>query len=142
MNTYVISDEDRRDILVMLDEYQPYLHSEAEQIDLLRRKLDEAVIVPASRLAPSIVAMGSTVRVVDLRPRQEETYTLVFPNEADVHRRQISLLSPLGTAMLGCAEGTIVEVRLPVSTIPFALKEVIGHVGSMPDTRRTHAGVR
>ena len=29
------------------------------------------------------------------------------------------------------------EVRLPVSTIPFALKEVIGHVGSMPDTRRT-----
>jgi regulator of nucleoside diphosphate kinase len=125
MNTYVISDEDRRDILAMLDEYQPYLHSEVEQKSILRDKLAEAVIVPAERRAHSVVAMHSVVRVVDLRQRQEATYTLVYPSDASPGHGRVSLLSPLGTALLGCEEGAIIEIVLPVSTIPFAVRSVL-----------------
>lgn len=125
MNTFVISVDDVREITAFLDSYRPYLHSEIEQSHLLRAKLSEAVVVPPSKLRPSIVAMYSRVRVLDLRAREEQINTLVFPSHANPARRRISLLSPLGTALLGCDTGAIIDVSIPGSTLQFAVRGVV-----------------
>jgi regulator of nucleoside diphosphate kinase len=125
MQTSVICEHDRRDILALLESYRPYLSTEVEQIDILRRKIAEAIIVPADRLAPSIVTLYSLVRIVDLAPRREATYTLVCPCHASPARRRVSLLSPLGAAMLGCEQGTIIEIPVHTSSICFAITEVL-----------------
>jgi regulator of nucleoside diphosphate kinase len=57
--------------------------------------------------------MNSKVRFVDLRTREKETYTLVYPEEADVDLAKLSVLAPLGTALLGASVGDVVECRTP-----------------------------
>jgi regulator of nucleoside diphosphate kinase len=125
MNTFVISVDDVREISAFLDSYRPYLHSEVEQAQLLRAKLSDAVVVPASKLRNSVVAMYSRVRVLDLRAREEQINTLVFPTHANPGRRRISLLSPLGTALLGCDTGSVIDVPIPGATLQFAVREVL-----------------
>lgn len=124
MNVIVLSVDDRRDIATLLDEYQPFLRSEVEQSAMLRMKLADAIIVPTARLSPTFVAIGSTVHVVELRSRDTQTVTIVHPHDASVSSRSVSILSPLGAAILGCEQGSIVEVAIPTGTLKFAIREV------------------
>lgn len=54
--------------------------------------------------------MNSRFRVLDLRTGKKQVYTLVYPDEADVSSGSISVLAPLGIALLGRRQGDIIEV--------------------------------
>jgi regulator of nucleoside diphosphate kinase len=79
---------------------------------LLKRKLQQARVVSADRVPPDIVTMRSRVRFDD--GGVERHAKLVYPDEAD-GRGRISVLSPLGAALLGLAAGQEIEARLPAS---------------------------
>jgi regulator of nucleoside diphosphate kinase len=53
------------------------------------------------------------VRVKDLANGREMTYQIVFPKDADLARNRISVLAPIGTALLGYGAGDIVEWQVP-----------------------------
>jgi regulator of nucleoside diphosphate kinase len=76
-------------------------HGEAaEAADDLFFKLERARLVSDPRLAPDVVRIGSTVRYQpDNGPERE--VTLVYPAEADISAGKISVLTPVGTALLG-----------------------------------------
>ena len=61
--------------------------------------------------------MHSRVRVRDLAdeaaPAAAETYTLVYPDEANIPERKLSVLAPMGAALLGAREGQVVEFQTP-----------------------------
>jgi regulator of nucleoside diphosphate kinase len=57
--------------------------------------------------------MHARVRVRDLRSGETETYTLVYPDEADIDDGKLSVLAPLGAALLGTRAGRVVEVAAP-----------------------------
>jgi regulator of nucleoside diphosphate kinase len=57
--------------------------------------------------------MNSQVYLFDLDSGEETTYTLVFPQQADIDRRRISVLAPLGAALLGRRAGQIVTPITP-----------------------------
>ena len=65
-----------------------------------------ARVVPRSEIPPDVVTMNSTVRLRDLETGEEETYTLVYPDEADIEENKLSVLAPVGTALLGTGPGT------------------------------------
>ncbi|AZQ68687.1 nucleoside diphosphate kinase regulator [Silicimonas algicola] len=76
--------------------------------DLADRLLDEIVrarIVPMAKLPPYVVAIGRAVTYRDETTGQEKTVTLVFPEDADIARGRISILTPIGVALIGLAEG-------------------------------------
>jgi regulator of nucleoside diphosphate kinase len=79
-------------------------------IDELQRELDRARVVDPDRVSRDVVTMDSTVRFLDLRNDRREVYTLVYPNEADLRVGKLSVLSPLGTALLGAHVGDVVSV--------------------------------
>ena len=88
----------------------------SEYLDELRAELDCAQIVPSQAVSQEVVTMNSTVVVLDPITRKEETYTLVFPEDADIGQGKISILAPVGTAMLGCKIGDLLNRRcLPVN---------------------------
>ena len=122
MSTYIITDDDRRRISDVLESYRPYLASEREQIVNLRGKLAEAVVVDAAHLSPDVVTMESTVCVMDMEDRGISTYTLVYPFDAKGGR--LSLLSPLGTALLGLTRGKIFECRVGGRKWTLAVREI------------------
>jgi len=57
--------------------------------------------------------MNSRVRVEDLDSGHVYAYQIVFPKDADFSRNRISVLAPIGTALLGYGAGTTVEWQVP-----------------------------
>jgi regulator of nucleoside diphosphate kinase len=68
--------------------------------------------------------MYSTVHIRDLESNEEEHYTLVQPYEADVVRNRLSVLAPIGTALLGYRVGDIVQWKVPSGTTRLKIVEV------------------
>ncbi|MBY6262818.1 nucleoside diphosphate kinase regulator [Azospirillum sp. 412522] len=73
--------------------------------DYLSAELTRAVVVGAGEIAPTVVTMGARVTFRDERTRQQRTVTLVYPQEADIAAGQVSVLTPIGAALIGVAEG-------------------------------------
>jgi regulator of nucleoside diphosphate kinase len=79
----------------------------------LREELDQARIVGAEEVAPDVVTLQSEVRVRDSETGIPSDYTVVSPAHADVRSGHVSVLAPLGTALLGYREGDEVEWQMP-----------------------------
>jgi regulator of nucleoside diphosphate kinase len=79
----------------------------------LAAELDRAVIIDDDDIPPDVIRMRTRVRVGDTTSQQTEDYTLVYPWEADVHSNLLSVLAPLGTALLGYREGDHIDWRSP-----------------------------
>ena len=83
------------------------------EVDTLEEILDLARVVHPENVPGSVVTMNSRVLFRDVRTDEEGTVTLVYPGDADPSSGKISVLSPVGTALLGESEGTEVELPLP-----------------------------
>ena len=79
-------------------------------VDELRREIGRARVVDRARVPPDVVTMRSTVRTRDLGTGGVEVHTLVYPDEADPRSGKLSVLAPLGTALLGTRAGDLVRV--------------------------------
>ncbi len=91
----------------------------------LEQALDHARVVDPTAIPETVVTMNSTARVVDLTTGQERICTVVFPGDADVEQNRISVLAPLGTAMLGCRVGDVIEWRPPAGTREVRILEML-----------------
>jgi regulator of nucleoside diphosphate kinase len=101
----------------------------------LDRELDHAEIVEPGDVAADVVTMHSTVRVRDLDRGVRRVYTLAFPTEADIERRRISILAPIGTALIGYRAGDQVEWPTPGGTRRLEIEEVL----FQPEAAAAHA---
>ncbi len=79
----------------------------------LQAELLRAEIVDAEDVTPDIVTMDSSVLLRDLDDDSLEMYTLVYPNRADTANGRLSILSPIGTAILGYRIGDEIEWHTP-----------------------------
>jgi regulator of nucleoside diphosphate kinase len=125
----------RRRILITEDDmaqlrelvHRGMIASPRDQVHLeeLDRELARAEVVTADDVSPDIVTMHSTVRVRDLDDERSEVYTLVFPEDADIDRKRISVLAPIGTALIGYRAGDLIEWATPGRTRRFQIDEVL-----------------
>jgi regulator of nucleoside diphosphate kinase len=81
--------------------------------EFLAREIDRAEIIPADRPARDIVTMQSEVTFVDDISGQQRTVTLVYPEDADVDAGKISILTPIGAALIGLSAGQSIEIQTP-----------------------------
>jgi regulator of nucleoside diphosphate kinase len=79
----------------------------------LAEELEEAEVVEPERVPPDVVTMRSRIRVLDMVSGEIATYTLSYPVEADFSAGRLSVLAPIGTALLGYREGDVVEWPVP-----------------------------
>jgi regulator of nucleoside diphosphate kinase len=83
------------------------------QVELLEQTLESADVTATARFPRNAVKMNSRVRVLDLGTGKKQVYTLVYPDEADVCSGSISVLAPIGMALLGRRQGDTIEVDVP-----------------------------
>ena len=74
-----------------------------EVAEELLEEMDRAEVVPPDAVPPHVVGMGSTVEYE--AGGQSRRVTLVFPGDADIATGRISVFTPIGTALIGLAEG-------------------------------------
>lgn len=91
----------------------------------LMAELDRACVVSAEDVPEDVITMNATVCVVDLDTNEELTYTLVFPQDADARAGKISVLAPVGTAMLGYRVGDAFAWKVPAGVRRLRVKEVL-----------------
>ena len=95
-------------------------------IDQLRRELARSRVVDPARVPSDVVTMHSTVRITEpATDRRPEVLTLVYPHEADVSAGKISVLAPLGTALLGARTGDVVRVPGSAGMREIRVEEVV-----------------
>ncbi|MBL9216476.1 MAG: GreA/GreB family elongation factor [Opitutaceae bacterium] len=82
-------------------------------IDRLRAELARAVVLEPSAVPAAAVGLNSLVRFEDLGSREEEEYQVTLPADADPDQRRISVLSPIGAALLGYCAGQEIEWPTP-----------------------------
>jgi AraC family transcriptional regulator, regulatory protein of adaptative response / methylated-DNA-[protein]-cysteine methyltransferase len=80
-------------------------------VDFLVDELERAELVPAAEVGPKVVTMNSRVRIMDPDAGESRTVTLVYPCEEHSLRGRVSVLTPLGTALLGLPEGARMQWR-------------------------------
>jgi regulator of nucleoside diphosphate kinase len=76
----------------------------------------EADIVPGTRIDPDVVTLNSTVSFRDIESGTVHRVTVVYPNDMSLGLRRISVLSPVGAALLGQRAGRTAVVKLPDGT--------------------------
>lgn len=84
-----------------------------DDLQELVAELKRAKIVDPKDVPADVVTMNSKVLLHYVNSAEEENYKLVFPNEADFNQGLISVLAPIGTAILGYREGDTVEWNAP-----------------------------
>ena len=94
-------------------------------LDTLEQELDRAELVQHKDIPADVITMRSTVRLKDLDTSEEMIYRLVFPTEANYEEGRISVLAPIGTAMLGYGRGDVIEWQVPSGVRRLSVEEVI-----------------
>jgi len=109
----ILSARDAEVLALMLGERRRQHALEAAAADALADLLVEARLVPHERLPADRVAMDSKVEYVEEPDGERRSVILVHPIEADAAVGRISVLSPVGLALLGRTPGSLVDVALP-----------------------------
>jgi regulator of nucleoside diphosphate kinase len=96
-----------------------------QYLEELDEELDRAEVVKPEEIPTDVITMNSTFRLSDLDSGEEVVYTLVFPAKADSTTGKISILAPIGTAVLGYRVGDTIEWEVPAGLKRLRVDEVV-----------------
>lgn len=98
---------------------------DSRYLEELDDELRRAKVVAAKNIPPATVTMNSKVRLNDLDTGKDVIYQLVFPGDADAGQNKISILAPMGTALIGFKVGDTVEWRAPAGMKRMRIEEIL-----------------
>ncbi|MBE0426509.1 MAG: transcription elongation factor GreA [Nitrospirae bacterium] len=102
-------------------ERQSFLEGKIQE---LKTKLALADVINPANISQDKVAFGAKVKVLDLDTDEEKTFMLVGPEEADVKSGRISIISPVGKALLNKQAGDVVNIKVPAKTLEYEIIEI------------------
>ncbi len=126
VKTIFITSEDHHRLRTIVDMLDGYGKKSCGQSGKLQRELDRAVVLEAWAIPLGVVTINSRVRLRDLDTGETEEWVLSMPEFADPDRRRISVLAPIGTAILGFSEDDEIEWETPGGIRKFKLERVDG----------------
>ena len=107
-----ITRDDKKQLLRILPRLDPE-YADREDLTLLAEEIERAMEVEPGDVPADVVTLSSTARVTDLESNATMDYTIVLPGEANYEAGKISVLAPLGTALLGYRVGDEIEWEVP-----------------------------
>ena len=90
------------------------VHGASRLARFLRQEAADATILPSDEMPADVVNFGSEVTYRDEATGRAYTVKLVMPHDADIRTRRVSVLTPVGTALIGRAEGAVIDCEFPV----------------------------
>jgi regulator of nucleoside diphosphate kinase len=112
MNRILVTTNDYRRLLALLE--LASIKTIMPEIDkLLYNKLIVANTLPQENISKNVITMNSRVRLKELASKKEIELTIAYPQDADNRERKVSILSPIGIALLGRQVGDQVSWKIP-----------------------------
>ncbi|MFZ7103781.1 MAG: nucleoside diphosphate kinase regulator [Peptococcaceae bacterium] len=121
-----ITIKDRERILQLIEKEREFgTGRNQEYLKDLEQELKRANIVSSENIPHDSITMNSRILLKDLDLGEETVYTLVYPEDADVAENKISVLAPIGTAILGFREGDIIDWKVPGGIVKIRVEKII-----------------
>lgn len=120
-----ITDRDMKRLRELLETARRFNSHSRAALDQLETELERAQVVASDQIPADVITMHSTARLIDVETGEEMVYTLVYPHEADIDQHRISVLAPIGIAILGYRVGDSLEWQVPEGLSRLKVKEVI-----------------
>jgi regulator of nucleoside diphosphate kinase len=114
-NSIIVTEFDKRRLLGLIEIFRDR-SADAACLDVLELELERADTVEPQKVPADVVTMNSTVELVDLDTRDRRTLTVVFPGAANAALGRVSVLAPVGLALLGARQGAQIECPTPGGT--------------------------
>lgn len=105
------TDQERLEKLIQREE--EFAPGSKTHLEELKSELQQAVIIEPQHIPADVITMRSQVLLKDLSNGEEMICTLAYPDEADILEGKISVLAPIGMAILGYRENDRVEWAIP-----------------------------
>lgn len=124
-HSMLISDVDLGHVRQLLAAGRRFLARNHQHLHALEENLTRALVVTRDQIPRDVIAIHTQVRIHELDIGRQSVYTVVLPGEADVARNRISVLAPIGSALLGRRVGDLVECAAPPVTKRLKVKEIV-----------------
>ncbi|MCC6498970.1 MAG: nucleoside diphosphate kinase regulator [Anaerolineales bacterium] len=120
-----ITEHDLERLKKLLIDAKSTEYRKSEYLEKLQEEISRAKVVSPRDIPSDVITMNSTVSLEDEDTKEEEAYTLVFPEDSDLKQGKLSVLAPIGTAMLGYKVGDIFEWEVPAGKRRLLVKKII-----------------
>ena len=119
--TIYITESDMRRLRPLIDG----MKNSRDDLRGLQAELLQARVVAPKDVPADVITMNSKARLQDLDTGEEVIYTLVFPNQSNIEQGKISVVAPVGTAMLGHRVGDDFEWEVPAGSVRLRVDKVL-----------------
>jgi len=119
-----ITKSDKIKLQKMVDDFIKFNLEGQEYVKNLDDELNRAEIVENQDIPKNVITMNSKVKLT-FDYSEDEVIILVYPNEGEIDENKISILSPIGTAILGYSEGDIIEWKVPNGVVKILVEEIL-----------------
>ena len=123
--TIYVTEPDYRRLTGLIEITRDRNGVDIEYLNTLEAELERAEIVDPKRIPANVITMRSKVRLKDLVSGEAKVYSLVFPTEANFSEGKISVLAPIGTAILGYKSGDSIEWPVPSGVRRLKVDEIL-----------------
>jgi len=93
----------------------------------LSYELKRAVVVKDDAFPPYTIKLNSRVSIMDMETQKTSEFTIVLPRYVNMQTKKISVLSPMGTALIGFRKGDEVEWQIPAGLKRFRILDVVNN---------------
>lgn len=116
-----ITKNDNERLMELLKEKRPHdTYDEA-----LLQELEKGIIVDSKKIPADVITMNSQVKFTEIESNSSLIYWLVFPQDADISKNKISVLSPIGCGLLGYKVNDIIPVKTPAGEKMVKVEKII-----------------
>ncbi|GLI39935.1 nucleoside diphosphate kinase regulator [Geobacter hydrogenophilus] len=120
-----ITEFDQTRLDELLDQVNTEDSRDSKHLRELEDELLRAEVVEPRDIPADVITMNSRVCLKDLDSGEELHYTLVFPGDARLEDNRISILAPVGTALLGYRVGDTITWKVPGGTRRLKVKKIL-----------------
>jgi len=120
-----ITEFDKLRLEELIEVAEEFGGKDRKDLESLAEELGNAEVVSPKNVPADVVTMNSKVILRDLGTSEEMTYVLVFPKDANIDSGAISVLAPVGTAIIGYAKGDVVEWSVPSGVRRIRIDDVL-----------------
>ncbi len=128
MKNLVVLKDDYEFLKASLPQYKNSAAFSRESIESLEIELEKARVVERNEFPDDVVRIDSMVMIMDISSGKEMQLRLVLPKDEDPKKKNISVMAPVGTALIGFRKGDVVKWKVPAGEKKFRIKDVKNEV--------------
>lgn len=120
-----ITDSDMKRLRELVKVARDFNQEDERYLKDLEAELHKGKVVKSGDIPQDVITMNSKACLKDMDSNEDLVYWLVFPDDADSAQNKISVLTPIGTALLGYKVGDVIERTVPAGLVKLKVQEII-----------------